>query len=749
MISKYFQRLAVKQALLTLLVALSLSVALSMIGAVSYLGTSQEVVSSQIKLQTQAVHPAASEAVFRLDPELAADVVDGLLRFPLVASVSLYDENNSILASAKKERRETWYQGLAHWAYDAISEHELVLSHSKYAQELGRLHVQLDVNYVASLYIEQFLAILSAALVGSFLLAIVIAVIFYYTFTNPLLQVSNAVLTATPGSGNAFKETQEIARREDELGQLTASLTAQFQRYEDVLAERSELASQLHIRNASIAAMNNGLVISDATSPDLPIIDVNQGFESITGYAREEIIGKNWFFLLGKDSAAELVSKMHEALEQGASFSGMILCYRKNGSQFWNDLSLDPVKGDSGEIQYYVSHMEDVSDWREAEDLLRRRQKMDAIGNMTGGVAHDFNNILAIMLGHLELLRDDLADQPQLKEAVDLIFHAGQRAATLTARLLRFSKTESGNVIVTSVDKLINGMRDMLAGSFTPRISVEYDLDSNPHRVLVDPGDLEDAVLNLALNAQDAISGTGAVTISTRHRILQEGDPELGDRLDPGSYVQLSISDSGSGMAQETIERVFEPFFSTKKENGGTGLGLAQVYGFVMRSRGDIQIYSELEVGTSFLVYLPTTEQESKPQDVDLPTEALIGGDETILVVDDEAELVKLAQRSLSNLGYRVLIAQDVTAALEIFNDNMSSIDLLVSDIVMPKLNGYELAAKMISLKPQLRVLLASGFSTNINPVEGYEHLQQHQLSKPYTIAELCNAVRAALNAQA
>ena len=744
--SSPYQRLSVKQALLSLVVALVLSITITLVGAMYYLGQSRDNAKTEIEYLLQAVHPAASAAVFHLDTELSGSVVEGLLEFPVIARATIRDETKDILAQDRKKGAEFWYGGLAEWAYGAIAEQSVLLSHSDYPRDIGSLHVQLNIDHLAAQYLQRVILFLITALVISSLLAVVLGVIFYRLLTRPLMQISEAVLTATPGSGQAFTHVQHIAQQKDELGQLVAALTSQFQRFENVLTERTNLATQLHIRNASIAAMDSAFVIIDATCVNHPIIDVNPAFEAMTGYTQDEITGKSLDYLHGNDTADEEINALQDALAQGSSYYAEIVNYKKDGSLFWNDLSLDTVRDERGNILYSVVIMRDVTEWRNAEDLWRRSQKMDAIGKMAGGIAHDFNNILAIILGHVELLIESAGDQPRLKISLESIYRAGQRAAALTKRLLQFSRTDIGTASVSSVDTLVRNISDMLARSLTPEISIEYELKSDPQKVLINPGDLEDAILNLCINSRNAISGAGTITIATDCKILQAGDAGLGQKLSPGAYVRLSIRDSGCGMSPETIERVFEPFFTTKELSGGTGLGLSQVYGFVSRSRGDVQVQSEIGVGSKFLLYLPVTEQVLEPLQKKAETPPLVGGDETILVVDDEAELVYLARQALCDLGYRVLVADNVHVALEIFEDNLASIDLLISDVVMPELNGYELAAKMCLLKPQLPVLFVSGFSADIHPGPESERLNLHRLSKPYTNAELSGAVRTALD---
>jgi len=385
---------------------------------------------------------------------------------------------------------------------------------------------------------------------------------------------------------------------------------------------------------------------------------------------------------------------------------------------------------------------------KQAEDGQRRSQKMDAIGRLTGGIAHDFNNILAIILGNLELLKMHISDRDKSLERIDRISNAGQRAANLTKQLLSFSRNQTAPLTVTDINQMIGEMDNLVTRSLTPEIEVEYQFADNLWLAEIDPGDFKDALLNLSLNAYDAMAGNGHLTIETCNTILDDAYCLQNADARPGQYVQLSVTDNGEGISPELQDRIFEPFFTTKVPGKGTGLGLAMVYGFVKRSAGHIKVYSEPGIGTTFRLYLPRAQGEvlAVEQNSEHAT-ALPCGQETILAVDDEIMLLELTKESLEALGYRVLTAVDGKQALQRL-DEEPNIDLLFSDVVMPGgINGYELAEQATAGRKTLKVLLTSGYTEKVMTRKGYARFNRHLLSKPYNRADLAERVRAILDA--
>jgi len=389
----------------------------------------------------------------------------------------------------------------------------------------------------------------------------------------------------------------------------------------------------------------------------------------------------------------------------------------------------------------------EITERKNAEEALRRSQKMDMVGKLTSGIAHDFNNILGIILGNLELLEPCVNGGEGGIKRIQTIKDAGLRAAQLIRKLLSFSRQEVAQVSVIEINMLINEMIELISHSLTPNIEVNYDISKNLWSTKIDPGDFKDMLLNLCINARDSMTGHGNITIEAHNINLDEDSSELGLYMTPGQYVELIISDTGAGIENENIEHIFEPFFTTKDQGKGTGMGLAMVYAFVKRSAGDIKCNSEVGVGTSFRIYLPGVKSEkTSNQQHDKQLETVPHGTETILVVDDEKELMILAKDILESLGYRVLTAGDGKEALEQLT-RIPEIDLLFSDVVMPGgISGYDLAEQAVANRNDLKVLLTSGNIKNIMPGKNHIRFNANLLHKPYRRSELATKVRSTID---
>ncbi|MCP4041814.1 MAG: response regulator, partial [Gammaproteobacteria bacterium] len=356
-------------------------------------------------------------------------------------------------------------------------------------------------------------------------------------------------------------------------------------------------------------------------------------------------------------------------------------------------------------------------------------------------------NILGIILGNLELLKDNITGDDKALKRVETISKSAQRAADLTKQLLGFSRRQPNEVTVTDTRRAILDMDNLIARSVTPEVEVEHDFAKDLWLTEIDSGDFQDALLNLIINARDAIPGGGRLTLETANKTLDAAYCVQNPGAIPGKYVQLAVSDSGKGIPYDQLGRIFEPFFTTKEQGKGTGLGLAMVYGFVKRSGGHIKVYSEQGIGTTFRLYLPRAKgEEQLVAATDEQPESLPHGRETILAVDDEEDLLELAQSSLEALGYRVLVATSGRQTLERLAEE-PAIDLLFSDVVMPgRMNGYELAEQVTAIRPALKVLLTSGYTEKAVTHNGQARFTANLLSKPYTQPELAQRVRTMLD---
>jgi PAS domain S-box-containing protein len=393
---------------------------------------------------------------------------------------------------------------------------------------------------------------------------------------------------------------------------------------------------------------------------------------------------------------------------------------------------------------------QEVAERPKAEEALRQAQKMEAIGQLTGGIAHDFNNLLTIIVGNIELLQRRLPEgTDRLQRAATHAMEATRRAATLTQRLLAFSRRQPLDPKPIDINKLVAGMSDLLRRTLGEVVVLETVLAGGLWRAQADPNQLENAILNLAVNARDAMPDGGKLTIETANARLDEAYVEaLAEPVPAGQYVLVAVSDTGTGMDKATMEKVFEPFFTTKEAGKGTGLGLSQVYGFVRQSNGHVRIYSELGEGTTIKIYLPRLiGSDEEPAEVSTRSPAMVrGAGETILVVEDEPDLRTYTTEALRDLGYRVLEAGDGRGALEIVEQH-PEIELLFTDVVLAGgMNGRALSDEVSRRRPGLPVLFTTGYTSNAIVHHGRLDPGMHLIGKPFTYAELASKVRRMLD---
>jgi len=397
----------------------------------------------------------------------------------------------------------------------------------------------------------------------------------------------------------------------------------------------------------------------------------------------------------------------------------------------------------------------DITDRKRLEKQVQHAQKMKAVGQLTGGIAHDFNNILGIIQGNFEILLHSLNGNENAKNRIEAGLKGTARGANLTRKLLDFSRKDAGSIQRISINHFIRDMEDLIAKSLTVSISVDLRLDDDAWLVDIDPGDLQDVIINLALNARDAMPNGGNLVIRSQNKVLDEIYTRRIQESKAGEFVQISVSDTGHGMEAEVKEHVLEPFFTTKEQGKGTGLGLSMAYGFIQRSGGHIEIKSEQGEGTTIHLYLPKAEKKLVSDQVTDTTEtvSLPTGSGTILVVDDEEDLREIAVFHLNDLGYQTLTAENGDKALEVLGDG-HDIDILFSDVVMPgDMDGYQLAVTAHEQYPKLRILLTSGFTNKRAKLRGAEdkylvNLNDRILDKPYNRTELAIALKKTLNMQ-
>ena len=669
----------------------------------------------------------------------------------------------------------------------------------------------------------------------------------------------------------------------------------------------SQAKAALYILNRAVAAVRNGIIIADAQQPDYPIIYCNPAFEEITGYSQAEILGRNCRFLQGPATDPTVTVQIRDALQNGRECRVVLKNYRKDGTPFWNELTISPVRDDAGRLTHFVGIQNDITARKEAEeaqqetvqrlqeayqqaivyaqelkgeilerrraeaalrenegrlhsvvenaldgiitideqglidsfnpaaerifgysaaevigqnvkllmpepyhsqhdsylanyrqtgqpkiigvgrevtgrrkdgstfpldlavsefslarrrmfiglvrDLTRRRQletqlrqaqKMEAIGRLAGGIAHDFNNILTVILGQTEFLLNHLA-AADLRTEVEQISEAAQQAASLTHQLLAFSRQQPLNAQTLNLNEVIGDMEKMLTRLIGERINLVTRLSPAPAWIKIDPGQIQQVIMNLVINARDAMPQGGQLTLETDLADLAGSDLFQSLGLAPGPYVLLTITDTGIGMDVETQMHIFEPFFTTKDIGRGTGLGLSTTYAIIQQNRGYISVESQLGHGSTFKVYLPQLPMKMEPAQANLSV-LLPSGNETILLIEDEVNVRLVTRKYLQKQGYTVLEANCAQEALQICRQQNPQVNLVITDVILPDMSGPELGERLRQSYPLLKILYISGYANDIQQQQGSLDHNPLFLQKPFSSEILARKVREALD---
>jgi two-component system cell cycle sensor histidine kinase/response regulator CckA len=473
---------------------------------------------------------------------------------------------------------------------------------------------------------------------------------------------------------------------------------------------------------------------------------VNPAFTHITGYSREEVLGKNPRLWKSDKQDPLIYRQLWSTIMNGEVWRGEIINRRKDGSYYSETINIAPVCSTHGEITHFIATKQDISGRKLLEQQLFQAQKMEAVGRLAGGLAHDFNNLLTIINGYASILLHKIRTEDPRRDHVNEIAMAGTRAATLTRQLLAFSRRQVLEPRVLDLNLVVADIEKMLRRLIGEDIDLVTTLDPGVGRIKVDPGQIEQVVMNLAVNARDAMPEGGEFLIETSNVEIDEEFTRRHNYVAPGNYVRMVVSDTGCGMSLETQSHIFEPFFTTKEKGRGTGLGLATVYGIVKQSSGFIWVQSAPGKGAWFTILFPRIEADLPTQDHLIVEAHSAMGSETVMVVEDEIGVRSLACQVLISQGYKVLQAGGGAQALRTVQEYTGPIHLLLTDVVMPKIGGKELARRFSALHPETKVLYMSGYTDDAVIRSGILRGDSPFLQKPFTEDQLGRKVREVLN---
>jgi PAS domain S-box-containing protein len=507
---------------------------------------------------------------------------------------------------------------------------------------------------------------------------------------------------------------------------------------------RIRLAQTRRLLTTAIEQSAESVVITNTTGT---ILYVNPAFERITGYSRAEAIGQNPRILQSGEHTQTFYEALWMTITSGEVWHGRLKNKRKDGTFYIEDASITPVRGEGGEIVNYVAVKRDVTHELQLEEQYHQAQKMEAIGQLAGGVAHDFNNLLTAIMGYTALALQTLPPESVARNDLQGVQKTAERAANLTRQLLAFARRQVIQPTLLNLNELIVNMSKMMGRLIGENIEIVTRAAPDLGMVRADAGQMEQVLLNLVVNARDAMPDGGKLVIETANVVLDRDYARQHSEVASGEYVMLSVSDEGMGMSHEVQARIFEPFFTTKEQGKGTGLGLATCFGIVKQNGGQIWVYSEEGYGTSFKVYLPRLKQTQMPTAPSDKPETLPPGKGRILLVEDEPVVRELARRTLHEQGYKVLTASNGIEAMRLLEGQAAArIDLLLTDVIMPKMGGRELAERLTALRAEVKVLFMSGYTDDAVIQHAILEHGAAFLQKPFSPAALLNKVYAVLH---
>ena len=507
---------------------------------------------------------------------------------------------------------------------------------------------------------------------------------------------------------------------------------------------REALKRASDFNEAILNAMFDSMAIIDVH--DLTIQRVNRIFLDYLGLEEEDVLGRPCYEVTHKRiapcSEPDGPCPLFRTLKTGRTHVFEHIHYKKDGTPAYHEVGTSPIRDETGAIVQVLHIARDISERKKLEEQLIQAQKMDAVGRLSGGMAHDFNNLLTAIIGYSELAIMGLAEDAPLREHFDVIYAAGSKAAVLTRQLLAFSRKQLLEVKVINLNTVVENTAKLLRSILREDMELIIHTRSSIGNILADPTQTEQILMNLAVNAKDAMPSGGTLRIETASRELDAEYAAKHSGVIPGRYVQLTVTDTGEGMSPEVQEHIFEPFFTTKRSGEGTGLGLATVHGIVKQHKGNISVYSEPGTGTTFKIYLPAVTKRVTEKSLPQKREPLPRGTETILAVDDDSGIRRLVAAALQPLGYTVIEAVSGVDGLKVAEAHAGVIDLLLTDVIMPGMSGRQLAETLAPIRPEMKVVFMSGYTDDVIGHKGILLPGIHFIRKPLVPTKMARRLR-------